>query len=95
MRTSKTLLTRLLLAGSSLVSLGLCALLPHTNEASLAPGIPELPVRLLLAGVVGNLALLDDVLLVDRNGLVAVLDVAGLLGGLDVLGAGVTLLGCL
>ena len=88
----------LLLGSVGLVRLGLRPLLSDTDQPRLASCITQLPVRLLLAREVGNLALLDLSLVDDRVCLVNKLDVvlgAGLLSGLDLLGAGVTLLGLL
>lgn len=85
--TSRLLLLLGLLGGS------LGALLADTDKTGLGARVAELAVSLLLGGVVGELALLDDDLVVDGKSGVAELDVLALLGGLDLLGRGVTLLG--
>jgi hypothetical protein len=77
-----------------LLSLGLGTLLTDTDKAGLGAGVTELPESVLLALVVANGALLelDDVLDRQSRGGAAD-DVLGALGGLDVLGGCVTLLG--
>lgn len=83
---------RLFLSVGSLLSLGLGALLADTGETGLAADLAELAVGVLGAGVVGELALLDGSLVLDGEGNVGLLDVV-VLGGLDLLSRGVTLLG--
>lgn len=83
----------LLLLLSIVSGLGLGALLTDTDEAGLRAGVTKLAVGLLLRWVVGDLALLDDNLVVDGEKSVGRVSVSPLLGGLDLLGAGVTLLG--
>jgi hypothetical protein len=84
----------LFLLVGSILSLRLGALLTDTDKAGLGAGITELPVGVLLTLVVANGTLLegDDVLDGQSRGGAAD-DVLGALGGLDVLGRSVTLLG--
>lgn len=84
---------RLFLLGLLLLGLGLGALLALADEASLRAGVTESAVGVLGGGVVGELAGLDGDLVVDGEGLVGELDVLTLLGGLDLLSGGLTLLG--
>jgi hypothetical protein len=84
----------LFLLGVGLISLGLLALLPDTDKTGLGAGVTELPVCVLLALVVANGTLLERDNVLDgqsRGG--AGDDLLGALGGLDVLGGCVTLLG--
>lgn len=84
----------LFLLGIGLISLSLRTLLTDTDKAGLGAGVTELPVSVLLALVVANGTLLelDDVLDGESSGGAAD-DLLGVLGGLDVLGGCVTLLG--
>jgi hypothetical protein len=82
----------LLLSVGSLLSLGLGALLAGTGETGLAADVTELAVGVLLTGVVGELALSDLGLVGDGEGGGGLLDEV-LLGRLDLLSRGVTLLG--
>jgi len=86
----------LLLGRRGLLSLSLRTLLANTDESSLAPGVSKLPVGLLFAWVVRNLALGDDGLVLDGDTLVGVLDlsfVTTLPDLLDLLSTSVALLG--
>lgn len=83
----------LFLLGLLLLGLGLRALLALADEAGLGASVAELPVGVLGGGVLGELGLLDGDLVVDREGLVVEADVGALLDGLDLLSAGLTLLG--
>ena len=85
-------LSRLFLSVGSLLSLGLGALLAGTGETGLAADVTELAVSVLLTGVVGELALDNLGLVLDGEGNVGLLDKV-LLGSLDLVGRGVTLLG--
>lgn len=76
-----------------LVGLVLGALLADTHQAGVGAGGTELLVGGLLGGVVGELALGDGGGVDDGEDGGGRLDVGGLLGGLDVLGRGVALLG--
>jgi len=84
----------LFLLGLRLVSLVLGALLADTDKASLGAAVAELAVCVLGGLIVAELALgdLGDVLDGQGDG-GAGHDLLGVLGGLDVLGRGVTLLG--
>ena len=84
----------LFLLGLALLGLRLRALLTDTNEAGLGAGVTELPVCVLGSWVVAELALgdLGDVLDGQGSGGAAD-DLLSVLGGLDVLGGCVTLLG--
>lgn len=84
---------RLFLLGLLLLGLGLGALLALADKAGLRAGVTESAVGVLGGGVVGELAGLDGDLVVDGEGLVGELDVLTLLGGLDLLSGGLTLLG--
>lgn len=80
----------LFLRSSSLVLLSLRALLALARQTGVGASLPELLVRTLFTGVIGNLALLHDDLVVDREELVGKLDLAlvasptGLVGSLRV-----------
>lgn len=84
----------LFLLSTLLISLSLRALLADTDKAGLRAGITELPVCVLFALVVAELALgdLGDVLDGQSSGGAAD-DLLSILGGLDVLGGSITLLG--
>lgn len=84
---------RLFLLGLLLLGLGLGALLALADKAGLRAGVTESAVGVLGGGVVGELAGLDGDLVVDGEGLVGELDVLTLLGSLDLLSGGLTLLG--
>lgn len=84
----------LFLLSISLLSLGLGALLTDTDKAGLGAGITELPVGVLLAIVVTNSTLLElDNVLDGQSSGGAANNVLSGLGGLDVLGGSITLLG--
>jgi hypothetical protein len=86
--------SRLFLLVSGVISLRLRALLPDTDKAGLGARVAELPVRVLGRLVVADLALLEgDDVLDGQSGGGAADDVLGSLGGLDVLGGSITLLG--
>ena len=82
----------LFLLGLGLVSLVLGTLGADTDETGLGAGVAELAVGVLLGLVVGDLALLEGGDVLDGQD-VAADNLVGRLGGLDVLGGGVTLLG--
>jgi len=87
---------RLFLGSSSVLLLGLRTLLALANQTRLGASVAQLAVSSLLAGVVGDLALGDLGGVDDGEGLVGLLDVgavAGLLGGLGVLGGSLAVLG--
>ena len=85
-------LNRLFLSVGSLLSLGLGALLAGAGETGLAADVAELAVGSLLTGVVGELALDNLGLVLDGEGGGGLLNEV-LLGRLDLLSRGVTLLG--
>ena len=78
-----------------LLGLGLGTLLALADKAGLRAGVAESAVGVLGGGVLGKLLLLDDNLVVDGEGGVGELDVVAVADGLDLLGAGLALLGCL
>jgi hypothetical protein len=84
----------LFLLGVGLLSLGLRALLTHTDEAGLRASVTELPVCVLLALEAADSALLElDNVLDGQSGGGVGNDLLSVLGGLDVLSGRVTLLG--
>ena len=88
------LLSSHLFLSRSLLSLLGGALGPDTDKSGLGAGVTELPVDGALGLEVGDLALLDLDLVGDWQSSVGKLDVAlvaGLLGGLDVLGGSISL----
>jgi hypothetical protein len=82
----------LFLLGVGLVSLGLRALLADTDETGLGAGITELAVSVFGGLVVSDGALLELLNVLDRQDRGGAGDGVAL-GGLDVLGGSVTLLG--
>ena len=87
---------RLFLVGSSLLLLGLGTLGALANQTSVGASVAELAVGVLLAWVVGDLALGDLDGVDDGESLVGLLNVgavAGLLRGLGVLGGCLARLG--
>lgn len=92
METDVHALHLLLLLGL-LVGLGLGALLADTNKAGLGAGVAELAVGVLGGRVLGDLGLGDNSLVVDGEGRVGEENVVAVADGLDLLGAGLALLG--
>lgn len=80
-----------------LLLLGLGPLLPLTDQSRVTARVAELPVRLLLAGVVADLALDEGCLVVDGEVRLVLLDLAvvcDLFASLGLLGRRVAVLGC-
>jgi hypothetical protein len=83
----------LLLLLGLLVGLGLGALLADTDKAGLGASVAELAVGVLGGGVLGDLLLGDNSLVVDGESGVGEENVVAVADGLDLLGAGLALLG--
>lgn len=91
--TGPSLYGSLFLLGTLLVGLVLGPLLTDTHETSLGAGVTQLPVRILLALVVSNFALLESDEVLDGKDINGGLDgVLALLGGLDILSRSITVL---
>jgi hypothetical protein len=83
----------LLLLLGLLVGLGLGALLADTDKAGLGASVAELAVGVLGGGVLGDLLLGDNSLVVDGESGVGEENVVAVADSLDLLGAGLALLG--